>query len=422
MTKLLFENKKINPLSLPVLLIILILNSGISAKKIRVVEPAATASVSSAVNRAQAGDTILVKSGIYHEAGIEITKKLTLLGEKNTIIESADGGQIIKVSADSVVISGFEFKNVAVSYISDNAAIKLDDARDCRIENNTFVNNFFAIYLAETSGTIIKKNTIRSNAQRESASGNGIHLWYCKNITIKNNYISGHRDGIYFEFVEDSYITENHSEKNLRYGLHFMFSDRCNYRYNTFTDNGAGVAVMYTHNVEMTHNRFEKNWGSAAYGLLLKEITDSVIKNNTFYRNSRGLYAESSNRIRVEKNNFNQNGWAVKIMGNCLDNRFEKNNFSGNTFDVATNSRHNFNVFDSNYWDNYNGYDLDRDGFGDVPYRPVTLFSFLVEQNEPSLTLIRSFFVDILNVAEKIMPVLTPETLLDRNPLMHRVQ
>lgn len=405
-----------------VLLFVLSINNSQAALNIHIIGNYPDLSIQEAVNQALSGDTVLVKSGIYSESGIEIKKKLTLLGEQNTIIESADGSQIIKVSADSVVISGLEFKNVAVSYISDNAAIKLDDTQYCRIENNTFKDNFFAIYLAKTANCVIENNKINSNAQRESASGNGIHLWYCKNITIQNNYISGHRDGIYFEFVEDSYVSGNLSEKNLRYGLHFMFSNRCRYIDNIFTHNGAGVAVMYTHNVEMKNNRFEQNWGSASYGLLLKEITDSRIENNTFYHNSRGLYAESTNRVQVTGNLFEQNGWAVKVMGNCLDNRFERNNFSGNTFDVATNSRHNFNVFDSNYWDNYDGYDLNHDGIGDVVYRPVSLFSFLVEQNEPSLILIRSFFVEILNVAERILPVLTPETLVDSNPLMRRVK
>ena len=108
-------------------------------------------------------------------------------------------------------------------------------------------------------------------------------------------------------------------------------------------------------------------------------------------------------------------------MGNCLDNYFHKNNFIANTFDVATNTRRNFNRFETNYWDNYSGYDLDKDGYGDVPFRPVTLFSYLVEKNEPALIFMRSIFVYVLNIAERIIPLLTPETLIDNKPLMKRV-
>jgi len=392
------------------------------AMNISVIDTHGGFSINQAVELAQPYDTLIIKAGTYHEAGIKINKPLTLIGEKNAVIDGLDLGQILTIQSNHVTITGLEFHNSPVSYIKDNAAVKLDSAFHCEISNNTFINNFFVFYLARSADCKIFNNEIRSHARRETNSGNGIHLWYCKNITIEGNYISAHRDGIYFEFVEDSEIKNNLSEKNLRYGLHFMFSDRCNYSKNIFRDNGAGVAVMYTKHVEMLDNRFEYNWGSAAYGLLLKEITDSKIKNNVFLKNSTGLYAESSNRIQITGNTFEQNGWAIKIMGNCLDNNFTKNNFLANTFDVATNTRHNFNLFKDNYWDSYDGYDLDRDGVGDLPYRPVSLFSYLVEQNEPSLLLIRSLFVDMINIAESIIPVLTPETLVDESPSMWKIK
>ena len=399
----------------------IIITTCAQALTIEIVDKKKNNSINEAILNAGSGDTLFIKAGIYHEANILIDKPLTILGEKNVVIDGAELGQILTIKADHVTISGLEFRNTPVSYIKDNAAIKLDSANHCTIINNNFVNNFFAIYLARSSDCKIVNNNIRADSQRETASGNGIHLWYCKNITIEGNNVFAHRDGIYFEFVEDSFVKNNLSEDNLRYGLHFMFSNRCGYTHNVFKKNGAGVAVMYTKNVEMIDNRFEYNWGSAAYGLLLKEITDSNIENNIFLKNSKGIYAESSNRIKVRNNNFEQNGWAVKIMGNCLDNEFSQNNFLANTFDVATNTKHNFNTFDSNYWDAYKGYDLDRNGTGDIPFRPVSLFSYLVEQNEPSLVLVRSFFVDMINVAESIIPSLTPETLLDEHPAMRRI-
>ena len=402
-------------------IIILFYAFSLHAMVISIIDSKKGDSINQSILNASSGDTLFIKAGKYHEANLMVDKPMTILGENNAIIDGAELGQILTIKADHVTISGLEFWNTPVSYIKDNAAIKLDSANHCTIINNTFVNNFFAIYLARSSDCKIVNNNIRADSQRETASGNGIHLWYCKNITIEGNNVFAHRDGIYFEFVEDSFVKNNLSEDNLRYGLHFMFSNRCSYTQNIFRKNGAGVAVMYTKNVEMLDNRFEYNWGSAAYGLLLKEITDSNIENNIFLKNSRGIYAESSNRIKVYKNTFEQNGWAVKIMGNCLDNEFTQNNFLANTFDVTTNTKHNFNSFDSNYWDAYNGYDLDRDGTGDIPFRPVSLFSYLVEQNEPSLILVRSFFVDMLNVAESIIPSLTPATLLDINPSMRRI-
>jgi nitrous oxidase accessory protein len=215
-------------------------------------------------------------------------------------------------------------------------------------------------------------------------------------------------------------VRGNVSEDNQRYGLHFMRSDSCRYEDNIFSHNGAGVAVMYSSRVQMRNNRFERNWGNAAYGLLLKEISDGEVEGNRFERNTVGLYLEGSNRNRIARNTFEQNGWAVKVLANASDNRFEQNVFAGNSFDVATNSRSASSRFEENFWDHYRGYDLDRDGFGDVPFRPVRLFSLIVEQSEPSLILLRSLFVDLLDAAERVLPILTPETLVDARPLMVR--
>ena len=199
-----------------------------------------------------------------------------------------------------------------------------------------------------------------------------------------------------------------------------MFSDSCSYSKNIFKHNGAGVAVMFTHNVEMIENRFENNWGAASYGILLKDISDSKIENNYFYKNSSGIYIEGSNRVSVSQNEFIENGWAIRLMANSMNNNFSKNNFVGNSFDVATNSTKNYNTFINNFWSEYSGYDLNKDGVGDVPYRPVKLFSLIVERNRPTLILLRSMFVGILDAAEKIFPALTPETLIDNSPAMKR--
>jgi nitrous oxidase accessory protein len=176
--------------------------------------------------------------------------------------------------------------------------------------------------------------------------------------------------------------------------------------------------VMYSRNVSMTGNRFARNWGTAAYGLLLKDVSDSAIDDNVFRENTTAILAEGVDRLSFRRNRIERNGWAVKIQANSQDNTFSHNDFVENTFDVVTNSRRSFNTFDRNYWSRYNGYDLSGDGLGDVPFRPVRLFSFIVETKPIAVILIRSFFVDILDVAERVLPVLTPETLIDENPLM----
>ncbi len=169
----------------------------------------------------------------------------------------------------------------------------------------------------------------------------------------------------------------------------------------------------------MLNNVFEENWGDAAYGLFLKEISDSYISGNSFVKNTSGIHMEGTSRIKVEKNIFKANGWGMKIQASCMENEITDNNFIGNTFDIATNGSLVLNTFNRNYWDRYEGYDLNRDHFGDVPYRPLSLFSVIVENTPAAMLLFRSFMVTLLDKTEKILPSLTPDNFIDNSPRMH---
>jgi len=379
-------------------------------------------SVTAAVASTTNGDTIVVHRGLYHESQIVVDKRLTIIGDDAPVLDGDGKHGVLLVTADDVTIRGLVLRNVGTSFVEDRAAIKVTNARGCVIERNHIEHAFFGIYLANVTDCRIAGNILRATGRRETESGNGIHLWTSRRITITDNRVSGHRDGIYFEFVHDSDIRDNISHDNLRYGLHFMYSDDCRYVHNVFRRNGSGVAVMFTKRVQMIGNRFEDNWGSAAYGLLLKEIADSRLDANVFSRNTTGLLADGANRLVAVNNDFVGNGWAVKLEASTIDGRFERNNFSENSFDIATNSRSPSTTFAGNYWDGYRGYDLNRDGVGDVPYRPVGLFSVIVEHNAPALILMRSAFVELLEGAERMIPTLTPEILVDATPAMRRVR
>ncbi|SFG46889.1 nitrous oxide reductase family maturation protein NosD [Pontibacter chinhatensis] len=382
-------------------------------------------SVKEAVAAAKPGETVLVEGGTYQEHGIEINKPLTLLGRNNPVIDGNFKGQILTITSDNVTVEGLTLQNIATSYRQDDAAIRVVQRSNVRILNNTILHTYFGIYLQNSDNCVIKGNVVAGQdvtGKNESALGNAIHLWYCDKAVISNNRVSGHRDGIYLEFVKDSEVKDNLSEHNLRYGLHFMFSDRNTYTHNTFRKNGAGVAVMYTRDIRMEYNTFEDNWGAAAYGLLLKDISNSVIHNNTFRRNTTGIYMESSSRLDLQRNDFDRNGWAVRLLSSCTDDVFKFNNFTGNSFDVSTNGDSQLNRFENNYWDKYTGYDLDKDRVGDVPYRPVSLYSMLVERVPPSVIFMRSFMVDLLDSIEKVLPSFIPENLVDEQPLMKKIE
>ena len=371
---------------------------------------------------AKDGDTILLNKGIYKEGNIIINKAIYLIGIDGPVLDGENKNEILTLTGKNIVIKGIHFANAGYSSMNDYAALKIIDATNILIENNSIINASFGIHLANTINSVIRNNTIKGNDKSEHLSGNGIHLWKCANMQVENNSIQGHRDGIYFEFVTQSTIQNNLSEKNIRYGLHFMFSSNDNYFNNTFRNNGAGVAVMYSHKVKMEGNKFEMNWGPSSYGILLKDISDSYIQHNTFFKNSVGIHMEGSSRIDVSKNIFKENGWALKVQASCDDNNFFQNNFFGNSFDVGTNGSLALNKFYNNYWDKYEGYDLNKNGIGDVPYHPVSMYSMIVEQNPNSLILLRSFMVSLLDKAEKAIPSLASENLVDDKPMIKSIK
>ena len=140
-------------------------------------------------------------------------------------------------------------------------AIRVVKSRHFSIRNVELEKLFFGIYLEKAEDGEVIGNSIKGDAVEEFNSGNGIQLWYCKNILVRDNYVERVRDGIYLEFSDLINISNNTSVNNVRYGLHFMFSNDDIYEGNLFENNGAGVAVMFSKNIRMKENIFRNNWG-----------------------------------------------------------------------------------------------------------------------------------------------------------------
>lgn len=364
------------------------------------------------------GDTVKIFNGIYKEGNILVNKAVCLMGVGRPVLDGELKYEILSVKSNNVTIKGLVLRASGRTAMDDPGAVKVYEASGILIEDNILEDNFFGIYLQYARNCEVRNNRIKASQKQESQSGNAIHCWKSDSLRIIGNQISGHRDGIYFEFVTHSVIWRNIAEDNLRYGLHFMFSHENAYITNYFKNNGAGVAVMFTKKVVMMNNTFEENWGDAAYGVLFKELSDCYLYGNHFNNNTTGIFFDGCSRIVVERNIIARNGWGMRLQANCVDNTIAYNNFLGNTFDIATNGTLVLNHFRENYWDKYEGYDLNKDGLGDVPYHPLSLYSVIVEKNPPAMLLFRSFMISLLDKSEKVIPSLTPDNFVDKSPRM----
>ena len=392
----------------------------LSANTLTVCETCNYTTIQSALAAANMHDTVEVQKGIYKESPILIKKPVTLKGIDNPTFDGENKDHVVDILSDDVQLEGFKISNSGISDIHEFAGIHVENVKGCKFKNNILENNTYGFYFAKVENCVIENNSSIGNAVNEVSGGNGIHLWSCHHIHILKNKTDKHRDGIYLEFSTDLLIEENYSSGSIRYGLHFMFSSGNKFYRNHFIYNSTGVAIMYSKNIEVKGNFFEKSKDANSYGILLKDITDSEFTNNVFRENTIGITADNATRNKFISNQFLQNGWAFNMMGNCEYNQVTGNNFIGNVFDLSTNSRENLNTYDKNFWDAYKGFDLDRDGMGDKPYLPVRFFSYWVNIYPFLMVLFQSPVIEFLEIAERAFPVMTPVELKDKYPQMKK--
>jgi nitrous oxidase accessory protein len=400
------------------------------SKEITVGEKAPYSSITEALENSNEGDTIVVKSGIYKE-NVVINKGVFLVGENQPVIDGNYLDNVVKIEANGVTLKGFIIRKGGRDLLKEESGIKVVNSSAVKIEGNKLEDVIIGIYLYSSPGNTIRNNTSygRADFTTEEANGNGIHLWKSPNNTIEGNHIMKHRDGIYVEFSPGNSIRTNHCKRNVRYGLHYMYSDNNAFEGNVFEKNGTGSALMYSKNILLRKNIFKDNVGPNGFGMLLKSLNDSLAEENLITNNTVGIFMDDANRNILTKNIFSQNGWAIDLFSSSNNNAIYANDFLNNTFQVMTDTDRTTNRFyknsTGNYWDDYrgyNGYDLNRDGIGDIPYKPVKLLSYLMKRYPDLTVFLESPGFRALEFAERVLPVLNPLELEDPYPLMNPIR
>lgn len=378
-------------------------------------------SIQTAISRARPGDTLVIPPGTYHEHVVITVPGLTLQGQGRPTLDGNGQGTVVTVRAAHVTVSGLRLSGTGQSLNGDDAGIKLDGVHDCTVTNNQLDGVFYGIDLQHASHNHVANNQAVGAAATSSFEGwgDGIRAWNSRGNTFENNDVSRFRDGFYLEFAAGSQLIANHSYRNQRYGLHFMFMDDSKFMRNRFEHNQAGTVLMYSKHIVVEDNTFAGNRGSVGDGVLFKENNDCLVRRNRIVSNTVGLFLDSSNRNRLEGNLVAGNGWGVLLYSSAAGNVFTRNAFVANTYELAVDMRHSDNTLDGNYWSGYRGYDLDGDGRGDQPYCPVSLFSFLAMQYPDLVAFAQSPAVQALSFAQKLLPALAPSSLQDAHPLLY---
>ena len=380
-------------------------------------------SVREAIARAAVGDTVQIERGTY-PGNLVLDKPLILEGVGKPVIHGDDSGSIVTVLADGCVIRGLILEHSGGMLVQEDAGILLHSNGN-RIEKNELRDVLFGIYFFASSRNTVTNNVIHGRAWLGVGErGSGIHIYNSSENTITGNTISETRDGMYLQYASHSAIRAN-LVSDVRYGLHYMYSDDNTFEDNSFSRNIAGAAIMYSRRITFRRNRFVHNRGVSSFGILFQEAEDCVAEDNVFVDNAVGIFMESLRGTVFRRNLIAANDTALRIFSSATGNTFEANNFIDNLSPVEvigkSTDTHWNGAQAGNYWSEYDGYDLNADGVGDVPFKIQNVFQHL-EGDYPRIRVyLYSPASQALAAAEKAFPIFEGSREFDRSPLMKPV-
>jgi len=349
---------------------------------------------------------------------VVINKQITLDGQGQVIIDNGGEGTVLTIRADGVVIRNLHLTNSGGSHNEIDAGI-LVEADNTLIENNTIDNSLFGIHLKQANGNIVRNNTISSKQRDPTLRGDGIRLWYSSDNLIEGNEIDRVRD-LVFSSSPDNRIFSNQIS-NSRIGMEFVFSPGIKVKGNSITDNHRGIVVIYSDDIHIQGNRIWKLRNITGSALAIKESSQIEVNDNEFGYCAIGLTINApihpENTIDLHHNLFAYNDTAMYFYGEKGGHKIHDNRFEENHSDIMVSSASSAlgNHWRNNYWDNYQGYDRDRDGIGDHPHE-IYLYADRIWMDHPMVRFYRgSPVLELLDFVERLAPFSPPKLVL-RDP------
>ena len=368
------------------------------------------------IDAADPGSVVEVEAGTYI-GDLVIDRPLQLLGRGRPRLVGSGHGSVVRIRAADVRVEGFDIDGREGGDLSrDSSGIHIAARRaiirDCRI-----THALFGIYLRQADGTVVDHCTITGMANlAPGEQGSGIHVWNTDGFRLADNTIQYSRDGVYIQSSPHG-VTLRNIARDLRYGLHYMFSDDNLFEDNLFERGAAGAALMYSRRLVFRRNRFLHNRGFASVGLLLQACDDVIAEDNLIADNARGVFMEGVRRNVFRRNVIADSDTALVLYDSVRESRFEGNAFFGNFSPLVLVGRHTDTIVDGNYWSDSGGADLDGDGVQDRPYRLSSVFDHLRGNLTAADLFAQGLGAQVLAKAEETFPVLDPVPVVDPHPL-----
>ena len=346
-------------------------------------------SLQSRLDAAPRGSTVYVPAGVY-DGPLVVRGPLTVVAEAAAVIDGGGRGSVVTIEGDGVVLRGFTIRNSGRQVTEEAAGIKATGHRHV-IERNRVHDVYFGIHIGDGSHALVQDNVITPGEKHGARPGHGISAWNLRDSELLRNQISEARDGIYLSFTERVVVSGNTATK-CRYGFHSMYSQQARFEDNTAEGNLLGAALMMSDKLVLRRNTIRQHRdGSAAYGILLKDIGDLIAEDNRILANRIGIYAEAVPSDPSREAIFRNNVIAGNEVGLALQSTaaltLTGNRIAENLTDVRPLGRQLSAGMRwtrdgrGNSWSQYRGYDADGDGIGDVPHRAEAAIDLLLQKN-----------------------------------------
>ncbi len=379
-----------------------------------------------AIDNAKDGDILNLASGIY-EGNIVINKAISIIGDGGDVTIKGDGkGSVVKILSSFVTLKNLNITNSGNRHDLLDSAILIKEVKQIEINNIKITNCLFGIDMQIVHNSIIKNNYIESFDTELGLRGDGLRIWYSNDNIITNNELYKTRDMVVW--YSHGNLIENNKGSFGRYSLHFMHAGKNIIKNNYYEKNSVGIFFMFSRDSIVENNTIKSSLGTTGMGIGLKEVDHFTIKNNILAYNAIGIYIDRSPYEPDSVNDFMgnkilYNTEAIRFHSINIDNNFTKNTFLGNIEDILADTPKSDiykNTFSENYWDNYKGFDMDKDNYGDTSHKKYEYMDKIWAYNENIKYFYGSPIISLLEFLLKLAPFTEPTFLFeDLKPKMY---
>ena len=367
------------------------------------------------------GARIRLPAGIYQGPAV-ISKPLTLEGDGQVIIDAGGHGTVLTVQADGVTLRGLTLRASGNSHDQLDSGL-MAEGNNLLIENNVIEDVLFGISLHKTGDSIVRGNRIRSRAVDPADRGDGLRLWYSTYNRIENNDIAQIRDVTVTNSPHNRFT--GNTIRDSRRAFNFLFAHRSLVDRNHLEQNSTGIIALNSDGLTIRNNRILHAMDASGAGIALKETSAALVIGNEIVHCAHGIMADSPmnplNRIVFIDNYVAHNITGVYFYGAKGGHIAIGNTFRSNLWPVTIIGDGDplDDTWLGNYWDGYEGFDRDGNGFGDRPYE-LLAYADRIWLETPAARFFRnSPVLELLDFLERLAPFSAPALILrDSAPRM----